>query len=746
MADLLTKAEQGVNAWLTEAKDQGKIDQGSFEQAKEQTIPNLRDWLTDEHIPTFSPAFREGVTKVIEQENWEAIVNAYRQYIRFGTGGIRGMMGFDKPSIEALQRDGFEAPILKGPNTINEILLLRTSAGVAQFGKASGRSFNKIVIGYDSRIRGRDFAAIVAQLFLAYGYTIYFFDEPCPYPEVTFAIPSETIKADIGILISASHNDYRYNGYKLSCGNGSQFDPKERNEMYEDHIVKAKFSDIKLCPFADAKPGKLISLGGESRAASLDSAGFSDHINIHAKHRAHMISFLYEEKLKQQKDDPNGLQIAFCPYHGAGKVAVPKMLEEAGFSTPKMISGENNLDEINGLFPSFRSDPGKEQQPDPGDPRAATKAIEAFNQDYPGQFDNIDILIGTDPDADRCGVVVKVPEAQREVYDSDTVLLPADEMWALLNWYRLHRSAEQNGGNIPDADKQFIVFSHTTSEVLSALATKYGLGVVKTWVGFAALSAAVRDAWNKVELPALTHGRTSESDEFCHPFICEHTGMDNGKRSINAAAMEQSNGFSILGGPPPDAFSLGENGHVRDKDGTFAALLTAEVAAWAKMQGKSIIDLIDENIYLDPDVGLFVTGYEPDPLDGEYPGIAGDRKKIDILKRALANYEEAKNGTLELAGMPVKSACIYRTGKYDKIYPPTPEFEFPDEGIRFFLSDDQLSHFTVRPSGTGNSLRFHVQLHSKVTKDNIVAEKARLRKKCQELIDYIRVILKAERE
>ena len=159
------------------------------------------------------------------------------------------MMAFDRESVVRLKEEGIVAPILKGPNTINDVVLLRTSAGVAKFGREQQPAFDKLVIGYDSRIRGHDLAAVVAQLFLAYGYTVYFFDEPGPYPEMTFAIPYKEIRADLGILISASHNDYRYNGYKLSCGNGSQFDPEQRDEMYNRYIATAKFEDIKLCPF-----------------------------------------------------------------------------------------------------------------------------------------------------------------------------------------------------------------------------------------------------------------------------------------------------------------------------------------------------------------------------------------------------------------------------------------------------------------------------------------------------------------
>jgi phosphomannomutase len=430
---------------------------------------------------------------------------------------------------------------------------------------------------------------------------------------------------------------------------------------------------------------------------------------------------------------------------------VPTLLKEVGFPHIWKIT-KNRLNEPDGLFPSFCSDPGKEQQPDPGDPRAAQVATDVFKEEYPGKFKEMDILIGTDPDADRCGVVVKVPKEQRHLYNrKDWTLLAADEMWALILWYRLHMEAEQNNGVIPDLEKKFVVLSATTSDCITLLAKKYTIGVVKTWVGFAALSSAVREVWEGrfAQYINLKNGRTSPQEEKTNFIVCECFSMDE-KRSINIGAMEQSNGFSILGGPPPDSKSLGVNGHVRDKDGTFAAFLTAEIATWAKEHDTTIFDLIDEKIYLDPDIGLFVTGYEPDPMDGEYPGIEGDRLKKAILRRALGYFQLAQAGDLELAGLPVKSAVIYRTGKYDTIYSPTYDFQFPDEGIRFYFDDEKLNHATIRPSGTGNSLRFHTQLHSVIKgktksqrKVNLIEKKKELRNLSNKIFSDIRRLLKA---
>ncbi len=231
----------------------------------------------------------------------------------------------------------------------------------------------------------------------------------------------------------------------------------------------------------------------------------------------------------------------------------------------------------------------------------------------------------------------------------------------------------------------------------------------------------------------------------CHPFVCDCEGMESTTRSINVAAVEQSNGFSILGGPPPDRRSLGAGGHVRDKDGTFAAMLVAEMAAWAKEQGTNLTEVLDRSISVDSEVGLFVTFYEPDPLDGEYPGIEGDRLKKEILQRSLDAYQTALAGGLEIGGLAIKTASIYRTGKYDAIYPPTPEFQFPDEGIRYFFDDEKRSHVTVRPSGTGNSLRFHVQLYARPTESDLIATKQKLLTRGKAILDGIRTLLQAPR-
>lgn len=771
---LLQQAEAGIRGYLTAQRDAGRITGSYYEDAVSKTFPNLQKWLGAAELDRISPNLRDALRDAIRKQRWEELTNAYSRDVSFGTGGIREKIGARRDEVLKLKQDGIHASIIKGPNTINDVILLLTSAGVARFGVNRKPPLSKIVIGFDSRVRGQDFARMIASLFLAYDFTVYLFDEACMYPSVTFAVP--ILKADVGVFISASHNDFRYNGYKLSCQNGSQFDPAERDDLYKNYIRTTTFADIKTLPLARAKEDRLWFLGGVKPATrravtSGDHAGMPladplpdvhDHyagrehriLDMHTLHIEHVKGFLSKPKLITDAKRP--LSIGFSAFNGSGRKAVPRLLAETGFKNVRRVM---KLDALDGMFPAFCSDPGKEQQPDPGDWRAADIAVEAFKQEYPGEWSNVDLIVGTDPDADRCGVIVKVPTHQQPAYvhretgqPRDYSLLSADEAWTLILWYRLQCEKEKTG-SIPDADKKFIVLSHTTTDLLTCLARKEGLGVLKTWVGFAQLAAGTRAIWDLHQgkdtpgitaagrLPVYDEGRVSDSDTVCNRSIHSWSDMDDRRRSVNIAALEQSNGFTLLGGPPPDGRSLGVQGHVRDKDGTFAAVLVAELAQYAKENGTNLLDLLDEKIYLDPAIGLYVTHYEPDPIDGEYEGLAGYTKKRAILQKAEELFRglRATGGSsanaVRLGGLPVVGATVYPTGKYDAINYPG----FPDEGYRFYFDSERQSHLTIRPSGTSNALRFHVQLFGgHPSRADLIVNKAELRARASKIVEDIR--------
>ncbi|MBI4717247.1 MAG: hypothetical protein HY763_05545 [Planctomycetes bacterium] len=773
--ELLKQAEAAIRVYLAAERDAGRITGTYYDDAVGKTLPNLRKWLLADELDRISPGLREGLRTAIRAERWAALVNAYSRDVSFGTGGIREKMGANRDEVWRLKEEGIQASIVKGPNTINDVVYLLTSAGTAKFGIERDPPLSKVVVGFDSRVRGADFARIIAELFLAYGYTVYLFDEACMYPSVTYAVPA--LRADIGVFISASHNDFRYNGYKLSCQNGSQFDPAERDTLYRKYITQVQFSDIRRLPLGEAAPDKLWFLGGV-RCADRRTIERGEHqglpladplpearglyagrenriIDMHTLHMEHIKRFLLRPEMIARSQRP--LSIGYCAFNGSGRKAVPRLLSEVGFQQVRRIM---KLDALDGMFPAFCSDPGKEQQPDPGDWRAADIAVAAFKEEYGRAWDDVDLIIGTDPDADRCGVIVKVPPHQRPAYrhpgtgeERDYALISADEAWSLILWYRLTCDVERHG-RVSGVESKFIALSHTTTDLLARIARKYQLGVLKTWVGFAQLAAGTRAIWDlhqgkdtpglteKGRLPAYDEGRRTSGEAVCNRTIHSWEAMDDPRRCVNVAALEQSNGFSILGGVPADSRSLGAGGHVRDKDGTFAAVLVAELAAWAKQQHANLLDLLDEKLYLDPDIGLFVTYYEPDPMDGEYEGLAGYTKKRAILDRAEALFAASSSRPFSLGGLAVRGATVYRTGKYDAINWPG----FPDEGYRFFLDAERQSHLTIRPSGTSNALRFHVQLYgSTPERERLIPRKGELRATASRVVSDIRDMIGAPR-
>ena len=735
---LYNRVIKNVDEYLEHNHNQGLIIDRIYQKAKEDIGANLKKWLDDETINSYAPNFKAGLINAVEEDRWDHICEAFYTDITFGTGGIRGVAAFTEKEFEIFKESGINSPVLCGPNTINSVVLLLKTAGVAQW--AADKQLDKVVIGYDSRMNGRHFAELVAKTFLGADLTVFFFDEACPYPELTFAIP--TVHADFGILISASHNDKRYNGYKLSSKTGAQFDPAERNEIFENYIIHADLTKIKLKSFDQARKEQLVFLGGSARLEGVNYYG-SELRDIHSEHIAHVKKFLKFDQNWLEKNAPI-LNIGYTAYYGVGFKAVPRLLEELGFKEPIQTTEMNIMD---GSFPKF----DLEQQPDPGDQIAAEIAVGEFKRELSESntgdtFENLDIVIGTDPDADRTGLIVKVPQVQEEFVrlladtpirdqlnlpsrdDFSWMLIDADNAWTILLWFRLMMDQDRGIDNRPG----FIVLSHITTDALPALARKFGLGVVKTWVGFGIISNTVRKVWEGEDIAP------KPNDNMIHSLY----DMEN--RSVNLGGLEQSNGFSILGTKPGEDEVFHHDGHTRDKDGTFASVLLAELAAYAKLNGTSIFQLIDEKIYLDPDIGLYVTYYEPSPYWGQFEGLTGFSRKIKLLDKSMQLYEDfKKQGHLNIAGFNVVDADFYATGKYDELHGyPKDSYEFPDEGIRFYLDESRLNYLTIRPSGTSQCLRYHIQLKAEdVSRENLLAKKMETYRQAQAVVQEARRIV-----
>ena len=149
--NLLAQAEQGIGEYLKSQHAEGLITGTYYEDAVAKTVPNLRKWLGASELDRISPNLRDALRDAIRESRWVELTNAYSRDVAFGTGGIREKMGPNRDVILKLKTDGIHARIVKGPNTINDVIYLLTSAGTAKFGRERSPQLSRVVVGFDSR-------------------------------------------------------------------------------------------------------------------------------------------------------------------------------------------------------------------------------------------------------------------------------------------------------------------------------------------------------------------------------------------------------------------------------------------------------------------------------------------------------------------------------------------------------------------------------------------------------------------
>ena len=683
---LLDGAKMIIEGMLTEAYQRGDIPDTVYKNALANTYKNLVEWTQDPDIYRIDPGIRATNLAAIREGRWDDIIEAYRQDVQFGTAGIRGKAVLTEKELQIFKAKGPLGSFLKGPNTINMFKLLKTTQGVIKMAREQG--LKRVVIGYDSRIGGAAFADMIARLFIAqstpeHEFKIFLFDEVSPFPELSYGITTEAVKGDIGLLISASHNPADYNGYKITLGNGAQLNQVSKNKVTAA-IDQVRNADIVMATsLTDAKPGQLVWLGGSEALEGKDYFGF-ERIDMHSLYAEQVKKFILNEQAVGAY--ANNLKIGYAAFNGAGFKAVPRLLKETGFTNFKVIS---KLQELDGNFPAWAFG----EQPDPGDPISADIAVREFIAEY-GQsvFDELDVLVGTDPDCDRMGLLVKVPEAQQK-YFGKYRLFSANDAWALLIWYRL--SMKKQMGLLENPSDHVVEFSHVTTDAIGAVANMYGVDAVgkmldvtgvlekgdylagrRTWVGFTYLADMLEDV--------------------------EQMG-----KYVEILA-EESNGVSL-------------QGHTKEKDGTLAAILLAEVAAYAISQHKTLFELLDDVYAL---IGHYATANKPLPRVGSFEKAAGLAEKIKIIEKSQewgrkANEDALTDHPFMIAGKKVLGSVEFASGRIDK----THYVGVPDEGVRFFFEDarlkpgdpftNSLNYITIRASGTSQALRFYTQIFSK---------------------------------
>jgi phosphoglucomutase len=636
---------------------------------------NIENWLEDNDIPE---KYKIIIFNYIDEKKWYEIIESFKQKLIFGTSGMRGKLSVslhENDSIKdllSLDKFGFNSDIIRGYNSINEITIAKNIIGLIRYMKKN--RMTKIVVGFDSRTLSHRFSFLTTNLFLDNDISVILFDEPNTLPELSFSVTY--FNADMGIEITASHNDKRYNGYKLITKTGSppSINLKENltNEIFNNsnHSLYS-FENIIKQDFIKYNSKKLTII------KKIDTSTKQIHSidDLHSKYFDQLFNILLNKTIIEKYSSK--INIGYSALHGTGYDLASKLFDKIGIKNIKFVSKMNLPDST---FPLFST----KQILDPSDSNTANVVVNSFIQEFGDeQFQKLDLLCYTDPDADRLGIVVPTLSDEQSLYGKWKIL-KANDVWTLFLWYMLDVLSKKNNSFLRDIDKSFIVKSFLTSDSLAYISKKYGLECIDGMVGFSDLTTIVMNEWSK--------------------------------NKTNVGMFEESCGFGIAGNSTQQL-------HILEKDGLLSLAFIIEILAYAKSQNTSIQDILN-HIFLDPEIGFFTTTRKELPQNDVFEGIKGEIFLRKILKNIENLYErcnkqiESGNHVL-ICGLPITKIQKFSTGKYDDKFWKN----FPDEGIKFTL-DCSTNYIIIRASGTEPKLRIFVQFRDNYfDKSNLLEKK-----------------------
>ena len=444
-----------------------------MENVKPEILEKAKSWLSDK----YDAETRKQVQYLIDNDPNELTESFYR-ILEFGTGGLRGIMGV-------------------GTNRMNIYTVSMATQGLANYIKMMYTDIKtpQVAIAYDCRNNSKDFAQIAADVLSANGIKVFLFSALRPTPELSFAI--RELKCQSGIVVTASHNPKEYNGYKVYWEDGGQIvAPHDKNIIAEVQ----KITDISMVK--RKKNAKLIEMLDES----FDEIYLNKVMNLS----------LSPKLVKKHKN----LSFVYTPIHGTGGQVMPKLFAKAGFKNFYPVEEQMITD---GNFPTVVS-------PNPEEPAAMSMAIEK------AKAMNADVVLATDPDADRVGVAVKDD-------NGEFLLLNGNQTASILTYYILTRWDEL--GKL--TGKEFIVKTIVTTDLLLKIAKKFNVKTYDVLTGFKYIADKIL---NKPQ----------------EQFIC--------------------------GGEESYGFLVGD--FVRDKDAIITCYMLAEATAWAAEQGKTLYQILKD--------------------------------------------------------------------------------------------------------------------------------------------------------
>ncbi|EJV64639.1 phosphoglucomutase [Bacillus mycoides] len=417
------------------------------------------------------------------KQDEKKIEDSFYKNLEFGTGGMRGELG-------------------AGTNRLNVYTVRKATKGLARFIEKLGEDAKKrgVVVAYDSRHKSPEFAMEVAATLGAQGITTYVFESLRPTPVLSFAV--RHLHTVSGIVLTASHNPPEYNGYKVYGEDGGQLPPKEADELISYVNAVENELTVEVADVEQLKADGLLHIIGQE----VDDAYAAELNNV----------IINKEMVKEVGKD---LKIVFTPLHGTSNISVRRGLEEVGFTDVTVVK-EQELPDPN--FSTVKS-------PNPEEHAAFEYAIRD------GEKVGADVLIATDPDADRLGVAVRN-------HDGEFQVLTGNQTGALMLDYLL--SQKKENGTLPE--NGVVLKTIVTSEIGRTIAKAYGLDTVDTLTGFKFIGEKIR--------------QYEESGQYEFQF-----------------GYEESYGYLI-------------RPFCRDKDAVQSVLFACEVAAYYKSQGKTLYD------------------------------------------------------------------------------------------------------------------------------------------------------------
>ncbi|MCB9853047.1 MAG: phospho-sugar mutase [Phycisphaerales bacterium] len=583
----------------------------------------VTSWLGS---PAIAEADRAEIRRLVEAGNESELTDRFYTDLSFGTGGLRGVLG-------------------AGRNRMNVYTVGAAAQGLADYIARAGDTARSagVAIAHDCRRMSREFALRTALVMAGNGIKAYVFEKLRPTPELSFAV--RHLNCTSGIVITASHNPPEYNGFKAYWRGGAQVVPPHDQGIIDAVRAVGGFENVRVADESDARSnGLLIDIGD-----AIDEA-YLDHVRESCLNPT--VCREYGDKIK----------IVYTSLHGTGGQLIPKALNQRGFTRVLEVAEQAKPD---GEFPTVKS-------PNPEEPAALAMGIALAKRA------SADLVIGTDPDADRVGMAVRDKSG-------DYVHLTGNRIAALLTWYvceqHKHRETMPRHG--------VVLSTIVSSDEMKVIARSYGVEVIETLTGF---------KWIAEQMAKFDeeHGESARTFLF---------------------GAEESYGYL------PVSF-------VRDKDAVASTTFVAEAAAYAAAMGKSLLDILDD---LAARFGLYREGAKSITLKGK----RGADQILDIMASFRREAPREIGGVKVLSVGDLMSGEIVDRESRERIA----GYELPAADVIVLTLADETK-VIARPSGTEPKIKFYILVREPgddlpAAEAAAAAKIARIERDVQSIVDGI---------